>query len=47
MFLGGGFLLAMGLFMISGQADRTVKAAKMVANVLPQGRVLNAVKAAS
>ena len=46
MFIGGGALLAMGLFMLSGQADRATQAAKMAVNVIPQGRALNAATAA-
>lgn len=45
MFLGGGALLTMGLFMLSGQADKAASAAKMAVNVLPQGRALKAATA--
>ncbi len=45
MFIGGGALLTMGLFMLSGQADRAAQAAKMAVNVIPQGRALKAATA--
>lgn len=45
MFIGGGALLTMGLFMLSGQADRAAQAAKMAVNIIPQGRALKAATA--
>jgi hypothetical protein len=45
MFIGGGALLAMGLFMLSGQAERATQAAKMAVNIIPQGRALKAATA--
>lgn len=46
MFLGGGAMLVMGLFMLSGQADRATQAAKMAVNIIPQGRALKAASGA-
>jgi len=46
MFIGGGILLAGGLFMLSGQADRATQAAKMAVNIIPQGRALKAASGA-
>lgn len=46
MFLGGGALLVMGLYMLSGQAERATQAAKMAVNIIPQGRALKAATAA-
>ena len=45
MFVGGGILLAIGLFMISGQADRLGQAASMAVDFVPGGKVLKAAKA--
>lgn len=42
MFVGGGAMLVMGLFMLSGQAERASQAAKMAVNIIPQGRALKA-----
>lgn len=42
MVLGGGVMFAIGLFMMSGQAERAGQAAKMAVNILPQGRAVKA-----
>lgn len=46
MFLSGGALMVMGLYMLSGQAGRAADAAKMAVNIIPQGRALKAGTAA-
>lgn len=43
MVLGGGIMLAVGLFMISGQADNAVSAAKLATDFIPGGKALKAV----
>ena len=42
MFLGGGAMLVMSLYLISGQAERATQAAKMAVNIIPQGRAVKA-----
>lgn len=42
MFIGGGILLAIGLFMLSGQADRAVEGAKMAAGFFGGGKLKGA-----
>jgi lysozyme-like protein len=39
MILGGGIMLAIGLFMLSGQADRLAQGAKMAVDFIPGGKV--------
>lgn len=46
MFVGGGAMLVMGLFLMSGQAERASQAAKMAVNIIPQGRALKAASGA-
>jgi hypothetical protein len=47
MVLGGGIILVMGLFMLTGQADRLGQAAGMAVDFIPGGKVLKGVKAAA
>lgn len=47
MVLGGGIILAIGLFMLTGQADRLGQAAGMAVDFIPGGKVLKGVKAAT
>ncbi len=45
MVLGGGIALAIGLFMMSGQAERLGKAAKMAVDFVPGGKAVKAATA--
>jgi hypothetical protein len=45
MVLGGGISLAIGLFMMSGQAERLGKAAKMATDFVPGGKAIKAATA--
>jgi murein DD-endopeptidase MepM/ murein hydrolase activator NlpD len=47
MFVGGGILLAIGLFMLSGQADRAGQALGMAVDFIPGGKALKGAKAVS
>lgn len=47
MFIGGGIMLAVGLFMMSGQAERLGQAAGMAADFIPGGKVVKGVAKAA